>query len=98
MPSFLFQIELPPMHEQILVLIPVHREHINRLFAEGKLSSYSVSVQRDHIWCVVNAEEEKEAMEIVSGFPLQKFFADVSCHQLLFHSIAPSALPEISLN
>jgi len=98
MPSFLFQIELPPIHEQILALIPSHREHINKLFSEGKISSYCVSLQRDYIWCVISAEEEKQAMEIVSGFPLQKFFADVSCHQLLFHSMAPTALPEISLN
>lgn len=98
MSAFLFQIELPEITDQIALLIPEHRQIINKLFSEGRILSYSVSSGRDHIWCVVNAEEEKEAMEIVASFPLRRFFVDVLCHPLLFHNTLPATMPGISLN
>ena len=98
MPADLFQIELPVMTEEITNTIPEHRTLINKLLQDGRILSYSVSMARDHIWCVISAEDEKDAMEMVSSFPLRKYFLDVSCHQLLFHNTQPSSLPEISLN
>jgi hypothetical protein len=98
MAAYLFQIELPPFNEEIASIIGPHRVHIGKLFSEGRILSYSVSTRRDFVWCVINAEEEKEAMEIVSGFPLSKFFVDISCHSLLFHNTLPATLPDISLN
>ena len=98
MSAYLFQIELPPLTEEVINLIPVHRKYINKLFGEGRILSYSVSINRDHIWCVINAEDEKEAMEILSEFPLRRYFTDVLCHTLLFHNSLPVAMPGISLN
>lgn len=98
MPAYLFEIELPPVTDEITSLIPSHREHIAELFSQGRLFSYSVSHNRKMIWCVVNAEDEQEAMETVSKFPLYKSFTDVSCHPLLFHNTLPASLPDISLN
>ncbi len=98
MPAFLFQIELPELTEEIIGVIPEQREYINKLFSEARVFSYSVSESKDHIWCVVNAEDEAEAMHIVSGFPLQKYFRDVQCFALLFHNNLPISLAGISLN
>lgn len=98
MSAYLFQIELPPLTEDITSTIPEHRKYINKLFAEGRILSYSLSINRDHIWCVINAEDEKEAMELVAEFPLRKHFLDVLCHHLLFHNSLPVAMPGISLN
>jgi len=98
MSAYLFQIELPEWREEIVNVIPEHRKTINKLFSDGYILSYSVSMKRDHIWCVINADDEQQAMEIVSGFPLRPFFADVTCHELLFHNTQPTSLPEISLN
>jgi hypothetical protein len=98
MAAYLFQIELPPFSDEIAQLVPDHRNHINKLFSEGLLLSYSVSVHRNMLWCVCNAEEEQQAMELVAGFPLHKFFTDVLCYPLLFHNTLPSSLPGISLN
>ncbi len=98
MSAYLFQIELPPVTEDIINTIPDHRKVINKLLAQGRIFSYSVSVNRDHIWCVINAEDEKEAMEIIASFPLRKFFIDVLCYPLLFHNTLPAAIPGISLN
>ncbi|SRR5690606_12988054 len=98
MAAYLFQIELPELTEEISNILPVQRGHINRLFSEGRLFSYSVSESKNHIWCVINAEDEPEAMHIVSGFPLQKYFRDVLSFPLLFHNNLPISLAAISLN
>ena len=98
MADFLFELELAALNEDMATVIPSHREQIGKLFAEGRLLSYSVSINRNYIWCVVNAEDEQHAMEIVLSFPLFPYFNDVSCHPLLFHNTLPTALPVISLN
>lgn len=98
MGAFLFHFELSTDAEGIISTIPKHRAHINNLFLEGHLLSYSVSQSRSQIWCVVSAEEEAEAMELVLGFPLFPFFVDVVCHPLLFHNNVSAAMPGISLN
>ena len=98
MSAYLFHIELPDFTEEMSNILPVHRAHINQLFSEGRLLSYSVSVNRHMLWCVVNAEDEQEAMDIVAKFPMHKHFHDISCHPLLFHNVLPASLPNISLN
>lgn len=98
MAAYLFHFELPEFTDLLSAVIPVHREHINKLFSEGRIVSYSVSINRNMIWCVVNAEDEQEAMEMVLAFPLYQYFTDVTCHPLLFHNTLPATLPGISLN
>lgn len=98
MPAYLFQLELSDFNEEIAELIPKHREHINKQFASGTILSYSVSMHRNMIWCVVNAEDENEANAMVLAFPLYPYFTEISCHPLLFHNTLPATLPAISLN
>src|SRR4051812_35258257 len=98
MAAYLFQLELSELSDEIAAVVPSHREHINKLFSEGRILSYSVSIHRNMIWCVINAEEEQEAMAMVLAMPLYKYFTEVSCHPLLFHNTLPATLPGISLN
>ena len=98
MSAYMFQLELPPMTEEMANKIPAHRAHVNQLFVAGKLLSYSVSQLLNFVWCVVQAKDEQEAMEVIAGFPLHPFFTDVLCHPLLFHNTLPVSLPDISLN
>ena len=98
MPAYFFQIELPDFTMEMTSVIPGHREHVNKLFARGKMLSYSLSANRDMIWCVVNAEDEQHAMEEVIALPLYSYFVDVTCTPLLFHNTLPASLPGIFLN
>lgn len=98
MAAYLFHFELAGLTDEISATISKHREHINKLFAEGRILSYSVSVHRNMIWCVINAEDEQEAMEMALSFPLYPYFTEVSCHPLLFHNVLPTVMPGISLN
>jgi hypothetical protein len=99
MVAYMFQFELPATFtDEIAAVIPHQRAHVNHLFVEGRLLSYSVSQLRTALWCVIAAESEQEAMEIVAGFPMHPFFTDIMCHPLLFHNTVPASLPDISLN
>lgn len=98
MAAFLFQIELPDLTEDIIKVIPTHRNYINKLLTEGKILSYSVSQSRNMIWCVVSAKEEGEAMQMVLEFPLYKHFTETICYPLLFYNSLPALMPGISLN
>jgi hypothetical protein len=98
MAGYLFQLELGELTDAVANRIPAHREHINNLFSQGRILSYSVSVTRNLIWCVLNAEDQPEAMEMVLQFPLYEFFTEIICHPLLFHNTLPATLPGISLN
>lgn len=98
MAAFIFQLELPEMSDGIAAIIPVHRLHINKLFAEGRILSYSVAMSRSMIWVVINAEDEQEANELILSFPLYPHFTDVVCTPLLFHNTLPANMPGMSLN
>jgi len=98
MGAFLFQVELPVFTDELIAVIPAHREYVNKLFAEGRMLSYSLSQHRNLIWLVLNAEDEQEAMQIVLQLPLYPHFSDIVCHPLLFHNVLPATMPGISLN
>lgn len=99
MMAYMFQFELPSsFSEEMESLIPSQKEHIAQLFLEERILSYSVSQRRTAIWCVVAAQSEQEAMEIVAGFPLHPYFTDTMCHPLIFHNTIPASMPEFSLN
>lgn len=98
MAAYLFQFELSELTDDLVAVIPMHRLHINRLFSQGRILSYSVSIHRNLIWCVINSEDEQEAMELALAFPLYQYFTEVSCHPLLFHNTLPATLPGMSLN
>src|SRR5688572_9404946 len=99
MTAYMFQFELPATYsEEMNALIPLQRSHVEQLFLEGRLLSYSVSQLRSAAWCVVAAENEQAAMELVAGFPMHPYFTDTMCHPLLFHNTIPATLPEFSRN
>lgn len=98
MPAYMFQMELCEMQDEMSVVLAEQRKCINRYFSECVVSSYCVAQNGRSIWCVVNAKSEKDAMEVIAGFPLRRFFTDVVCHLLLFNDTVPLATSDISLN
>lgn len=99
MMAYMFQFELPPaFSEEMESLVPLQSSHVEQLFLEGRILSYSESQRRTAIWCVVAAQSEQEAMEVVAGFPLHPYFTDTMCHPLSYHNTVPATIPEFSLN
>jgi len=98
MSAFLLQIELQNILNNAIEAFTANEKHLQQLFVEGKMYSYSISENHTNIWCVINAEDETEVMHLASKFPLQQYFTDVICCKLHSHTNLPISFPVISLN
>ncbi len=98
MNQYMVTFELPvPFTPDFIQLIPEQREVINTLLAEQKIQSYSLSMNRDKLWCIVKANSKHEVINIVNSFPLIDFMPyEVS--ELMFHNVATIQIPAFSLN
>ena len=98
MPMYHVSAELPDFNEEVAALVPRHRAYIEKLLKEEKLMSYSVSAGANALWCVLSADDEQAAMQLIAEMPMQHYFTDVHCTRLLFHQGLQNKLPAISLN
>ncbi len=98
MHHFMIDVSLPEMlTEEFLGLIPQQRKQVNRMFREGRLSSYGLALDRSKIWATMLAESEEEVIYILSTFPLRKFM-EVKIHRLAFYENAGANVAHISMN
>jgi hypothetical protein len=64
---------------------------------KGFLLSYSLSADRQKLWCIVKAESETDVMESVAEFPLIKYMTPIIT-ELMFHNMVAARIPLFSLN
>lgn len=92
------EIALPSeLTEEFLTLIPKQRALVNQLFNQGKLTSYSLALDRSKLWATVLAESVEEVVHTLSMLPLRKYM-EVEIHQLAFHQNTTHNLARISMN
>jgi Muconolactone delta-isomerase len=96
MPQFMVEFDLPDFTEAFIALIPEQRMKINELLEEGKISSYSLSMDRAKLWCLVNADSETGVMDIIADFPLIAYMHP-TVYELMF-SNSVTRVPSFSLN
>jgi Muconolactone delta-isomerase len=98
MSQFMVEFDLPvPFPEEFIVKIPQQRLAINTLLEAGKIHSYSLSMERNRLWCIVNAETEFEVMDIIHDFPLIDYMK-YTINELMFHNSVMMRVPSFSLN
>jgi muconolactone delta-isomerase len=98
MAQFMIDIELPrEPNAEFFALVPLQRNHIEKLLEEGVLMGYSLSLDRSRLWIVMNARTEREAVEILSGFPLFRYF-EPTIYPLMFHNTSLMSLIKVSMN
>jgi hypothetical protein len=98
MNQYMIDIDLPiPPTEEFVELIPHQRAHVNALMGEGKISSYSLSMDRSRLWVIVNAETAEDARAIIASFPAIAFIK-FRMHELAFHNSVRFLRPQFSLN
>jgi muconolactone delta-isomerase len=83
--------------EDFLELIPTQRAKVNKLFREGKLVNYALSLDHSKIWAVLNGNSEKEIKEMISELPLTKFM-DIQISVLTFYNAMNVDVPVFSMN
>ena len=94
----MIEFELPSvMDEEFMQKIPAQRLKVNEMMENGKILSYSLSADRQKLWCILKAESELEAIEAISEFPLIGYM-DPTITELLFHNMVAARIPLFSLN
>jgi hypothetical protein len=98
MDHYMIDISLPAdPNTEYFALIPLQRAHIEKLLEEGIVIGYSLSLDRSRLWIAMNARDEREAVEILSAFPLFKYF-EPTIYPLLFHNTSLMSLIKVSMN
>jgi len=96
--QFLVDFALPDsLDEEFMDLIPYQRAMVNRLFKDGILMNYALSLESSRMWAVVNAQSEMEVQAIISDLPLTEFMS-VEINMLTFYNSMQPVTPDFSMN
>jgi len=83
--------------EDFMEKIPHQRAKVNRLFREGKIVNYALSIDNLKMWAVVNADSVEEVEELMASLPLTKYMVS-SVSMLTFYNGVEEEIPAFSLN
>jgi muconolactone delta-isomerase len=98
MSQFMVEFALPAeMDEEFMNKIPAQRSKVNELMESGKMLSYSLSADRQKLWCILKVDSELEVMELIADFPLIKYM-EPTINELMFHNMVAARIPLFSLN
>ena len=85
------------LSEDFLKLIPQQRSKVNKLFREGKLVNYALSLDHSKMWAVLNANDVKDVEELLFQLPLTRFMK-FDVRMLTFFNSVGAEAPVFSMN
>jgi len=95
---YMVNFDLPShLSQDFMDLVPFQRMAVNKLFEEGKLVSYSLSLENLKLWGIFSANSEMEVMDIISDLPLTPYMK-VEISLLTFHNDTKTHIPKFSMN
>ena len=83
--------------EEFLRQIPHQRAKVNKLFRDGKLVNYALSLDNSKIWATINANSELDVLQLISQLPLTRFMK-YQINLLTFYSAVNADAPVFSMN
>lgn len=83
--------------EDFLQLIPHQRAKVNKLFREGKLINYALSLDNSKMWAVINANSEEDVACLLSELPLTRFM-EYHVNMLTFYNAVGQEKQVFSMN
>lgn len=96
--QFMVDFTLPDLlSEEFMSLVPYQRAQVNRLFDEGKLMSYSLSMEQSKLWAIFTANSEMEVRDMLADLPLTPYMT-ANIHMLTFYNTQHADMPQFSLN
>ena len=85
------------MDDEFMSLVPPHRIYINSLIDKGIIDYYSVSMETQRCWIVVNARNKKEVTNYLNESPLKKYWT-IEVDELFVYDAQNYRLPALQLN
>jgi hypothetical protein len=85
------------MDEQFMTLVPPHRLVINNLIEKNIIDTYSVSLDSQRSWIVINAASKAEVRKILSKSPLYKYWV-IEVDDIIVYDGQIYRLPALQLN
>lgn len=83
--------------EEMMKLVPQHREHINALIDDGVIDHYVVSMELQTVWITINAKNKTEIKKLLSPSPLYKKWT-IEISELMVWDGQNYRLPAVQLN
>ncbi len=62
------------MDDAFMTLVPAHRTYINYLINKGVIDSYTVSLEVQKSWMIINASHKTEVENYLNRSPLYKYW------------------------
>lgn len=98
MKQYMVDIDLPDtISEEFMSLIPQQRNQVNKLMLEGKINSYTLSLDRTKLWIILSAKSDGDVFRLLATFPLRRYM-DAKIVELAFHNTNITEFTQISLN
>jgi muconolactone delta-isomerase len=85
------------MDDTFMSLVPAHRVYINSLIDKGTIDYYSVSMETQRCWMIVNATSKKEVEDYLAKTPLHKYWT-IEIDELFVYDSQTYRLPALQLN
>ena len=80
-----------------MTLVPSHRTYINHLLTKGVIETYTVSMETQQSWIVVNANTKLYVEEVLKASPLYKYWS-MEIVELFVYDSQSNRLPAVQLN
>ncbi len=85
------------MDDEFMSLVPAHRVLIDDLIDKGIIDYYSVSMETQRCWMVLNAKSKKEVENYLAKTPLKKYWT-MEIDELFVYDSQTYRLPALQLN
>ena len=85
------------MDEEFMNLVPPHRAYVNELIDKGVIDYYTVSMETQRCWIIINALTKKEVTKYLQKSPLHKYWT-VEIDELFLYDAQNYRLPALQLN
>ena len=85
------------MDDAFMSLVPQHREYINTLIDKGTIDYYSVSMETQRCWMIINATSKKEVEDYLDKTPLHKYWT-IEVDELFVYDSQTYRLPALQFN
>lgn len=85
------------MDEEFMNFVPPHRAYINTLIETNVIDCYTVSMESQKSWIIMNAAAKIDVEHYLSKSPLYKYWT-VEIDEIFVYDGLPYRLPAVQLN